>query len=484
MLTSRQLLLVTTLCCTLLVTCSLSAQSLYRPKLINNKDQKFHDFPMGVMSATGRLSNGEQAILVMDVGKDGAAARGGLVVGDRVVLIRSQRPGPFSMKTDAGLTGPQKALAEAIEQVCAAKPHQLPLTVLRDKKMIPLKITLPASAPFALSFPQRCAKRQKYLDGIAEHLVASQRKDGSWRPGVGGDADVYMSSFCALAVLAADKKEYLKTVQRAIGFIQRKSIATINPDDPKVGPKSWQAASSAILLAEYHLATGDKKVLGDLKKCCDLLAARVSEHGTMGHHFIVGYSGGGLVIINTQAHLAWALAAKCGYQVDQGAWDRSLKEIRGSIDKKTGAIGYSSRAPWSPDIAARTGAMTAALAIAGQEPKLARQFATSLATYQGRMRHAHAMSSIGLIYGIAGLKLVDRQAHQQVMRKWAPYLELCRNTAGSAVYFGGKRNYGGDQYLGLHPIGNATVALMLASAEEKLFMHGGTQKNWLASTGN
>ena len=455
------------------------SQTLYRPKLVNNKSQEFHDFPMGVLSATGRLSNGERRILVMDIGKDGAAARGGLAVGDRIALIRGQRPAPFSMKTDAGLTGPQEALAAAIEQACATGPHQLQLSVLRKNKMIPIKITVPASAAFAASFPRNCAKRRKYLAGIARHLVATQRKDGSWQPGVGGDADVYMSAFCALAVLADDRKAYRPTIERAIGFIRQKSISTINPGNPKVGPKSWQAASSAILLAEYHLATGDGKVLGDLKKCCDLLSGRVTQRGTMGHHYIVGYNGGGLVIINTQAHLAWALAAKCGYQVDKAAWDRSLKEIRGSIDGKTGAIGYSSRAPWSPDIAARTGAMAAALAIAGQEPRLARQFSDALVARQGRMRHAHAMSSIGLIYGMSGIKLVDPKGHQQVMRKWQPYLELCRNSVGSAVYFGGKHNIGGDQYLGLHPIGNATVALMLASAEEKLFMHGGVRKNWL-----
>lgn len=473
-------------CClgTMFLATSLQAQTLYRPKLVNNKTQQLHDFPMGVLSATGRLSNGDQAILVMDVGKDGAAHRGGLTAGDRIVSIAGKQPAAFSMKTDAGLSGPQESLAVALQQACATKPHQLQLVVDRKGKTVPLKVTVPASIPFSQSFPRNCEKSQAYLAGIAKHLVATQRKDGSWQPGVGGDADVYMSAFCALAVLADANPAHRSTIEKAIGFIQRKSIATINPQDPKAGPKSWQAASSAILLAEYHLATGDQKVLGDLKKCCDLLAARVSKYGTMGHHFTVGYSGGGLVIINTQAHLAWALAAKCGYQVDQGAWDRSLKEIRGSIDKKTGAIGYSSRAPWSPDIAARTGAMTAALAIAGQEPKLARQFATSLATYQGRMRHAHAMSSIGLIYGISGIKMVNRKAHQQVMRQWAPYLELCRNTVGSAVYFGGKRNYGGDQYLGLHPIGNATVALMLASGQEKLFMHGGSRKNWLGATGN
>jgi hypothetical protein len=458
-------------------------EALYRPRLSNNKDQSFHDFPMGVLSATGRLADGERAILVKDVGSGGAAEKGGLLVGDRIVAIAGKKPSGFSMKTDAGLSGPQEALGLAIEQACASETHQLQLTVKRKEKTLPLKIVLPASPPFAVSFPRDCAKSTKYLAAIADHLVATQRQDGSWQPGVGGDADVYMSAFCGLALLADDRETHREPAKRAIGFLQQKSISRIDPADPKVGPKSWQAASTAIFLAEYHLATGDKTVLADLAKCCSLLAQRVSPTGTMGHHFIVGYDGGGLVIINTQAHLAWSLAARCGIPMDQGAWNRSLKEIQGSIDKVTGAIGYSSRAPWSPDIAARTGAMACALAITGKEPKLARQFSDSLVKYQGRMRHAHAMSSIGLIYGTAGVRLVSAEGHKQVMQKWRPYLELCRSSAGPAVYFGGKRNYGGDEYLGLHPIGNATVALMLASAEGKLFMHGGTKKNWFGTPG-
>lgn len=454
----------------------------YQPKLTNSKDGALHDFPMGVLSAAGRLRNGDRAIVVMDVGKGGAAEQGGLMVGDRIVSIRGQQPAAFSNKTDTGLAGPQTNLAVAIEQACADEPHQLQIAVQRKGETIPLKIRVPASRAFASSFPNRCAKSKKYLAAIAEHLVATQRKDGSWRPGVGGDADVYTSAFCALALLASDNAAHRPSIQRAIGFIQRKSIASITPSDPKLGPKNWQAASSAILLAEYELATGDDAYHADLKKCCDLLAARVSKNGTMGHHYQIPYDGGGLVIINVQAHLAWALAAKCGYEIDSAAWDRSLNEVRGAIDKKTGAIGYSSRAKRSPDISARTGAMAAALAIAEQELELVKQFSSALVTHQGRMRHAHSMSSIGLIYGMSGIKMANADDHKSVMQKWRPYLELCRTSAGSAAYLGGKRNYGGDQYLGLPMIGNATVALMLASAEGKLFMHGGTKKGQYGKT--
>jgi hypothetical protein len=471
------------LCCSVAAALTAQEASPYQPKSTNSKNGSVHDFPLGVLSATGRLKHGDQAILLLHIGKDGAAERGGLVVGDQIVSIGGQQLSPYSKSTDSGIAGPQTELANAIEQACANEPHRLQLAVLRDSKTVQLSIAAPPSPAFAATFPNRCPKTETYLAAIADRLAATQQGDGRWRPGVGGDADVYVSAFCALALLSAQNETHLPAIRRAIEFIRKKSIVSIKPSDPKVGPKNWQAASSAIVLAEYQLATGDDTYFADLEKCCDLLASRVSENGTMGHHFQIPYDGGGLVIINVQAHLAWALAEQCGYEIDAAAWDRSFNEVRKSIHKQTGAIGYSSRATWSPDISARTGAMAAALAIRQQEPELVKQFSNALITYQGRMRHAHAMSSIGLIYGFSGLKLASRQSHQLVMQKWKPYLELCRTSAGSAAYFGGKRNYGGDQYLGLPAIGNATVALLLASGQNNLFLHGGSKKDWFKAAG-
>jgi len=64
------------------------------------------------------------------------------------------------------------------------------------------------------------------------------------------------------------------------------------------------------------------------------------------------------------------------------------------------------------------------------------------------------------------------------MNTWLPYLELSRLPRGGAAFFGGKRNIGGDQYLGYSSIGNAMVGMILASAEDRLFMHGGSSKEW------
>jgi hypothetical protein len=329
-----------------------------------------------------------------------------------------------------------------------------------------------------LSNPISCKKRKEFLRGISEHLVDVQEKNGRWKPGVGGDADVYTTAFCGLVLLANNDPSHLSSIKRGADYVKKASISSIDLNDPKKGPKNWQTAANGIFLAEYQLATGDKTYFEELKKCCDLLSKRVTEKGTMGHHYSIPYSGGGLIVINVQAHLAWALAQKCGHPINEKSWRNSLSEVMKSIDPKTGALGYSSRAPWSPDIAARTGAMITALIVAGREKKFAYSLAESLVQLNGRMRHAHAMSSIGLIFGFSGIKLGAFKHYGNIMEKWMPYLELSRLPQGSAVYFGGKRNIGGDQYLGISSIGNAMVGMVLASGEDRLFMHGGKSKDW------
>ena len=48
--------------------------------------------------------------------------------------------------------------------------------------------------------------------------------------------------------------------------------------------------------------------------------------------------------------------------------------------------------------------MATALMVAGRDKNFANSLAESLVRFNGRMRHAHAMSSIGLIFGFSGIK--------------------------------------------------------------------------------
>ena len=138
----------------LLVASWLSGQSAYKPKLINSKDGSHHDFPLGVLEATGRLKDGEKEILIMDVGKGGAAETGGLKVGDRVMMIEGKTPDAFSKSTDTGLEGPQALLGNSLDRKSASSKPVLSRRVRRESGQLNLSIDLPKSPSFSFSSPQ------------------------------------------------------------------------------------------------------------------------------------------------------------------------------------------------------------------------------------------------------------------------------------------------------------------------------------------
>ena len=160
----------------------------YAPKLQNSKDGEVHDFPLGVLSATGRLQHGATAIAVMDVGPDGPGQRGGLQVGDAIVAIQGKAMPPYSSELDAGLMGPQTVLATALDERCSLPDPKLKMTVLRNGQQLPLEISLPASPRYARTFPAQCPKAAAYRRAAGQWLLDHQRSDGTWPGHIGGDS--------------------------------------------------------------------------------------------------------------------------------------------------------------------------------------------------------------------------------------------------------------------------------------------------------
>lgn len=456
-----------------------SSYPYYVPKLENSKNGDVHDFPLGVLSATGRVLQGSTSIGVKDVGVGGPGEQGGLQVGDEIIAINGKPMSRHSQSLDAGLAGPQTALATALNLGCSLTEPKLKLLVLRDGKRVLLEISLPASPRFSSTFPLKCRKAETFREATYQWLIKHQNANGTWPGHIGGDSRDYQASYVGLALLSSGNPEHLPTIKKAVDWVRGSYIKDIDVNNSKVGPKNWIAANVAIFLSEYYLATEDESVLPDIQKCCDLLAIRVAPNGRMGHHFEITYGGGGLTIINAHAHLAWSLAAHCGCKIDPAAWNRSLSEVSQAMTAN-GAVGYSSSARGDNDAPARTGGMAAALMISGQQPAAAVKMGNWLIFKNNRLRHAHTNCAMGLCFGTAGIKQANPRQLNRHLKNWLPYVELSRSAHGAASYFGSKRNFGGDSYLGLNPLANATIALMLASPESNLFLFGGKKKGWLA----
>jgi len=245
------------------------------------------------------------------------------------------------------------------------------------------------------------------------------------------------------------------------------------------GLSNWFLTMSGIYLAEYVLATGDEQWLPTIQLLCDALVARQTEQGRYGHGIKVGYGGKGLNIINTHAHLLWALAERAGCELDEGAWQRSLAEIQKSTGEN-GGVRYWTLQTGYWDACARTGQMALALSLRGEQPDLAARMASYLDQHSARMREAHATGSIGMIFGTAALRRIDRDAFRRHLDRWRWYGALMLQPDGSAGYVGGKRNNGGDHYLNKQHIANAIAGVMLACKRGNLHICGNDERGWLA----
>jgi hypothetical protein len=64
----------------------------------------------------------------------------------------------------------------------------------------------------------------------------------------------------------------------------------------------------------------------------------------------------------------------------------------------------------------------------------------------------------------------DPVAYQQFLREWQWYLNLMQDHEGKLTYIGGKRNNGGDSYLGTDRIACVIAIMMLSPPDQQLIL--------------
>ena len=441
------------------------------------KKGDFLRFPLGPLGARGEVLAGSEEITVLDVAKGSPAAQAGLARADVIVAIDDAVP-PKHVRTLEVLDGPMRALGDAIDRA-ERTGEALRLAVRRGRECRDLSITLARRGSLDPIDAGAEGKAGQFYDGICRDLLRSQCEDGSWRARTGDDATRYVTALCGLALLGRGDPSHRDALAKVATFLagpDRRGTVSADLLQP-AGLSNWHITMSGIFLAEYVLATGERQWLPTLQHLCDCMAERQTENGRYGHGIQVGYGGKGFNIINTHAHLLWALAERAGCRIDSDAWSRSLAEIIASTGDN-GGVRYWTLQTGYWDAAARTGQMALALALRGERPELAAKMAAYLAAHSRRMREAHAMGSIGMIFGTLALRRLDRSAWAAHLHRWRWYLDLMRLPDDSAGYVGGKRNNGGDHYLREEHVANAIAGLMFASARGHLHLSGNEQNGW------
>ena len=455
------------------------AQRDYFPSIKNTKGEGTHDIPLGPIGGVARIKFDDDEAEIVSLMSGGPGARAGLKTGMVITSANGKSFPDYSKSDRDGGEGPPEVIGLAIlESQASGSPLRLGVSggeiavSLKPQPMLTKDFSAPGELVSLMS------------SSAAEALAERQKDDGRW----GND---YTTAFCGLALLATGDKSYRREVEKAIDYLADKYDLGSRPSDEELKTSegsNWMVCQVGILLAEYYLATGKRSVLEPLQHCCDRMAKRIhAENGRFGHNKTsLPYSEKGLVIINTHAHIMWALAKHAGCSIDEKIWDLSLECVQGAMTGSD-AVGYNSSARSGSQGGARTGSMATGLMLYDdlKSKGLAKRMGKWLGDHFKEFPDAHAMTSIGLVYGTSGLKTTSFADWKDLMEYYRWMFALCQpaDWDQGMYYFGQKGNHGGDSYLGYQNTAQFIALMMLESyRDDALWMFGNRSRNWYGSS--
>lgn len=378
---------------------------------------------------------------------------------------------------EIGYEGPLMDFGNAIEE-SEGKDGKLTLRVTRDGNELDVDVQLEPIGRFFKTFPLQCEKSALLARRAMDYLSENEHVAGEPCHGM---------AMTGLALLAAGRIDEVKELVYSWNTI------------PKRGIWVWPAAYQCILLAEYHLATGDEGVLETIQGLAALLESGQVEdmanyqdrtHGNMGnvgHKFRTGGLGhntnvggyGTMTITTALALTAWELAKDCGATVDPHKIELAFDYLRKSTTED-GYIGYHTHiGSYSPS--GRQGLAIVAHKLAGDSPenndyiKLA---SLGLIKSKKYLNDAHADSVLGVCWGLIGANVSgDRQTLRGMMDYNKAWLNMARCHDGSFVALPGRDMYDKGYYMSsrLHLTG--ALALVFSMDTPKLRLLGNSNSS-------
>jgi hypothetical protein len=254
----------------------------------------------------------------------------------RVVVCGTYEGGPSAGKFEKGdvlqavngqslgAEDPRVPLGVAIGQA-EATDGKFVFDVLRGGQATKVAIAIPVLGAYGKDWPGDCEKSKAIIRSAAEFIVSRQPSSGV------GLSDCWAGLF----LLSTGEDKYLPAV--------RKIISPLRPET--IGNHTWINGYRGVLLGEYYLRTGDRKVLPLLQAICDDAAAR-QVTGGWNHwgQWNPGYTVGGLMNpAGVQLLTTLILARECGVEVSPVAYNRALKFFFRFAG--TGGVAYGDHQP-------------------------------------------------------------------------------------------------------------------------------------------
>ena len=379
--------------------------------------KQYPRFQVGVTGVYATIEPGPA--VTVDGTEPGSPAEGKLRKGDVIVAAGGRA---------VGGEDPRVPLGEAVG-AAEAGDGRLLLRVKRDGREMDVTVALAVLGPYGKAWPLECGKSRKIIGQTAEFLAASQQPDGAYKLGPQTDRDGLAACMAGLFLLSTGDGQYLPNVRLQAHGLAAKAVASPTGS-------TWHLGCQGILLGEYYLRTGDRKVLGGLKALCDQ-AALTQAAGAWGHGAGVnpGYVQSGLMnSAGVPVLTTFLLARECGVKVPEVAFKRALWFFYRMAGH--GCVCYGDhRSELFPNTNGRNGMLACGLSLLDGEayPAAARHLALLLADSYYAHEFGHTGGGFNVMWrGLATVHVpADRQgSYRRQMDKLAWYYDLCRLRGG------------------------------------------------------
>jgi hypothetical protein len=291
-------------------------------------DQAEHDWNLGPTGLRGwiyseKLSTSKARQIKVTRVEAGSPADGRIQVGDVILGLGKK----------AFTSDPRVELGEAVG-VAEATDGRLILRRWRDGKVSEVTLSLPVLGSYSPTAPYDCAKSARILEQGCKNLAARMREEPYAPPPI-------PRALNALALLADGDPAHRSLIRREVEWASQFHADAM---------ATWYYGYVIMLLAEYHLVTGEEWVMPGLERLALEAARGQSVVGSWGHKFaaadgrLQGY--GMMNAPGVPLTTGLVMARGAGVEspdIDQ-AIERSLKLLRFYEGK--GAIPYGDHDPW------------------------------------------------------------------------------------------------------------------------------------------
>lgn len=390
-------------------------------------------------------------ILITRVDK-GSPADGVLAVGD-VILGVAGKAFSYDPRTEFG-----KALTEA-----EAGDGTLKLQRWRAGATAEVSIKLTALGAYSATAPFDCPKSKRVLEDGCKAL-AKRMSD----PNYPRTQNPITRSLNALALLASGDASYLPLVRKEAEW-----AADFKTDSFQ----TWYYSYVCMLLAEFHLVTGDPSVLPGLKRLVVEAAEGQSAVGSWGHGFALpsgrldGYgmmNAPGLPLI-----ISMDMARRCGIKepVVAAAIERSAKLYRFYTGK--GSVPYGDHDPWMEghEDNGKNGMAAVMFSFLGEKNHAEFFAKMSVAAHGPERDCGHTGNFTNMLWAMPSVSLSGPQATGAWMKEFgAWYYDLARTWDGAFLHQGPPEP-GWDSY-GVRWDNTGAILLAYAMPGKKIMLTG------------